>query len=115
MQVEGNPGRTPMNHLRPAERAKIFCARYGLREPILMAPMAGACPASLAVAVANAGGMGAMGAVMSTPASIKAWVEEFRANGGGPFQLNTWIPDPKPLRNPEAEERLREFLERWGP
>ncbi|WP_431269900.1 hypothetical protein [Dankookia sp. P2] len=26
-------------------RAEDFCARFGLRAPILMAPMAGACPA----------------------------------------------------------------------
>jgi nitronate monooxygenase len=27
-------------------RAAAFCERYGLRMPILMAPMAGACPAN---------------------------------------------------------------------
>ena len=41
------------------ERATEFCRRFGLDAPILLAPMAGACPPSLAVAVANAGGMGA--------------------------------------------------------
>jgi nitronate monooxygenase len=80
-----------------------------------MAPMAGACPASLAVAVANAGGMGAMGALVSKPAAIRAWVEEFRSATQGPFQLNTWIPDPKPMRNAEAEARVRNFLSAWGP
>ena len=43
---------------RIRHRAAAFCDRFGLRVPILEAPMAGACPASLAVAVANAGGMG---------------------------------------------------------
>jgi nitronate monooxygenase len=38
-----------------------FCQQYGLRIPILQAPMAGSCPVNLAVAVADAGGMGAMG------------------------------------------------------
>ena len=39
------------------ERMKKFCEVYGLEIPILLAPMAGACPAALSVAVANAGAM----------------------------------------------------------
>jgi len=46
--------------------ATEFCTKYGLKLPILLAPMAGACPASLSIAVANAGGMGAMGALMTS-------------------------------------------------
>jgi nitronate monooxygenase len=88
---------------------------YGLGMPILLAPMAGASPASLSIAVANAGGMGAMGALMTKPAGIRDWVNEFRAGSNGPFQLNTWIPDPKPHRDSEAEARLRAFLARFGP
>ena len=34
------------------DRAAAFCARFGLRAPILQAPMAGASPAPLAAAVA---------------------------------------------------------------
>jgi nitronate monooxygenase len=97
------------------ERAMAFCERYGLRVPLLQAPMAAACPASLAIAVANAGGMGAMGAVWTQPAGIRAWAQEFRAGSDGPFQLNVWIPDPKPRRDAEAEARVRKFLEAWGP
>lgn len=100
---------------RPRERAAAFCARYGTRLPIWLAPMAGACPASLSIAVANAGSMGAMGAVVSKPAAIRAWVEEFRSASSGPFQLNTWVPDPEPRRDAEAEARVRTFLAGWGP
>ena len=39
--------------------AETFCTRFGLRRPILLAPMAGACPPALSIAVANAGGLGA--------------------------------------------------------
>ena len=98
-----------------SERAEAFCARYGLEVPILLAPMAGACPAELSIAVASAGGMGAMGALMTAPDGIREWVREFRTKCSGPFQLNTWIPDPKPVRDSEAEERVRKFLEQWGP
>ena len=50
--------------MNPAlSRANAFCDRFGLRAPILQAPMAAACPPSLAVAVANAGGLGGGGAL----------------------------------------------------
>jgi nitronate monooxygenase len=71
-----------------------FCQRYGLRIPILLAPMAGSCPVSLAVAVADAGGMGAMGALLSSPDAIANWAAEFRSRSLGPFQLNLWIAEP---------------------
>src|SRR5579872_2976782 len=99
----------------PRARAEAFCAKYGLKFPILLAPMAGACPASLSIAVANAGGMGAMGALLTPPDGIRVWVREFRAASQGPFQLNIWVPDPKPRRDPDAESRVRSFLESWGP
>jgi nitronate monooxygenase len=77
--------------------------------------MAGASPTNLSIAVANAGGMGGMGALITPPAGIRSWVQEFRSSGNGPFQLNLWIPDPKPTRDPASEERVRKFLETWGP
>jgi nitronate monooxygenase len=101
--------------LRPRERAARFCSSYGLQVPILLAPMAGACPASLSIAVANAGGMGAMGALMTKADGIRAWVAEFRSQSGGSFQLNTWIPDPPPVRDADAEACVRAFLAHWGP
>jgi nitronate monooxygenase len=96
-------------------RAEAFCARYGLRAPILMAPMAGACPVSLAAAVANAGGMGSMGALLNGPEGIASWVAEFRAASNGAFQLNVWIPDPPPVRDTDREARVRDFLQQFGP
>jgi nitronate monooxygenase len=95
--------------------AEAFCAAYGLRIPILLAPMAGACPASLSVAVANAGGMGACGGLLMQPAAIKAWASEVRASSNGGFQLNLWVPDPPPVRDAAAEAAIRTFLGTWGP
>jgi nitronate monooxygenase len=99
----------------PLARARAFCERYGIKLPILLAPMAGACPASLSIAIAKAGGMGAMGALLTPPEEIRAWAREFRSQSDGPFQLNLWIPDPAPRRDAENEARIRKFLEAWGP
>jgi nitronate monooxygenase len=93
-----------------------FCQRYGLQIPILQAPMAASCPVNLAVAVADAGGMGAMGALMSSPDAMAKWAAEFRSRSLGPFQLNLWIAEPAaPARDFAAEQRVREFLSSWGP
>ena len=99
----------------PRQRAEAFCRRFELRIPILQAPMAGACPASLAIAVGKAGGMGGMGGVLSQPDGIRDWAREVRQGSNGAFQLNLWVPDPEPVRDPEHEARVREFLGAWGP
>ena len=99
----------------PKNRATEFCRRFGMKLPVFEAPMAGACPASLAVAVANAGSMGAMGALLTSPQGIAEWVAEFRAGSNGPFQINLWVPDAPPPRDASLEARVREFLGRWGP
>ena len=72
-----------MPSLSPAlARAEAFCQAYNLRVPILQAPMAGACPSSLAIAVANAGGLGGCGALLMEPAAIAGWAAEMRAFQG---------------------------------
>jgi nitronate monooxygenase len=108
-----------VDHPHPAsavrERVAQFCHRFGVRVPILQAPMAGVTAAGLAAAVANAGGMGALGALMTSPEGIRDWAGDVRSQSNGPFQLNLWIPEPPPIRNPDCEARVREFLGAWGP
>jgi nitronate monooxygenase len=96
-------------------RAKAFAARFGLRTPVLLAPMAGASAPSLSVAVANAGGLGACGVLLMQPDEIVAWARDVRSDSNGAFQLNNWIPDPPPERDAAHESRVREFLANWGP
>ena len=96
-------------------RALGFCNRFGIDVPILLAPMAGACPPSLSIAVASAGGMGAAGLLRHEPRAIAAWMREFRAGSAGAVQLNLWVPDPPPVRDAARERELREFLAGWGP
>lgn len=96
-------------------RVKIFCEANNLRIPILLAPMAGACPPSLSIAVADAGGLGACGALLMQPAAIRNWAAEVAAATNRRFQLNLWIPDPAPVRDAAAEDAVRAFLGHWGP
>ena len=77
--------------------------------------MAGASPPSLSIAVSRAGGMGACGALLMEADGISAWVDEVRAGTNGGFQLNTWIPDPAPVRDILQEKRVMDFLADWGP
>lgn len=104
----------PTSH-PPLARAQSFCAAFGLRVPILLAPMAGASAASLSIAVANAGGLGSCGVLLMQPSAIKAWAAEVRAGSNGGFNLNLWIPDPPPKRDADAENAVRTFLRDWGP
>lgn len=99
----------------PRARAEAFAHRLGIHIPILLAPMAGACPPSLSIAVANAGGLGACGALIMKPDEIGNWGVQFREGSQGQFQINLWIPDPPPLRDSELERWQREFLSQWGP
>jgi len=97
------------------ERMARLCRLLQLRCPVLLAPMAGACPPALSVAVAQAGGLGACGALLLSSAGIADWVAAFRAGSAGAFQINLWLPDPAPQRNLQAEARWCDFLAGWGP
>jgi nitronate monooxygenase len=99
----------------PTERAAEFCARFNLRVPILLAPMAGASAPSLSIAVANAGGLGSCGVLLMQPDEILTWASEVRSKSNGAFQLNIWIPDPAPKRDREHEAEIGSFLALWGP
>jgi len=96
-------------------RTAAFCITFGLEIPIMLAPMAGACPPALSIAVAKAGGMGACGCLLMGPDAIQSWASEVRAATNGAFQLNLWIPDPTPTRDEAHEANIRTFLESWGP
>jgi nitronate monooxygenase len=96
-------------------RAEAFASTIGIRVPILLAPMAGACPPTLSTAVANAGGLGSCGALLMSPDAIRQWTAQVRTKTNGPFNLNLWIPDPAPVRDQTREANVRAFLGKWGP
>jgi nitronate monooxygenase len=97
------------------KRALSFANDYGLQAPIILAPMPGATPVPLSIAIASGGGMGACGVLLMTADQIIDWVRNMRAGSNGTFQLNTWIPDQDPIRNKQHESEVRDFLGAWGP
>ena len=101
--------------MKPTARAQAFAARFGLRVPLLLAPMAGVPSIALSAAVGNAGAMASMGALLMAPEAIADWVQRYRQQCGAPLQLNLWVPDPPPRRDAAAEAAVREFLGRFGP
>ncbi len=102
-----------MTHART--RAQQFCARFGLRAPILQAPMASASPVALGLAVANGGGMAGLGALQMGAGEIAAWAQAFRAGSNGSFQINLWAPDAPPTRDAAREAAASAALAQLGP
>lgn len=104
-----------MQPASPRARAEAFQSRFGLKLPILEAPMAGANSLARAAAVANAGGMAALGAQLMQPGEIAQWTAEFRGRSAGPLHINLWIPEAAPARDAAHESAVRDFLAQWGP
>lgn len=104
-----------MTPTSPAQRSELFCKQFGLRYPVLLGPMAGVAAPALSIAVAQAGGLGACGALLMQPEAIHQWAAQVRAQTSASFQLNLWIPDPPPRRDAAHETRWRNWLADWGP
>jgi nitronate monooxygenase len=84
---------------------------FRIEHPILLAPMAGAIDAELAIAVANAGGLGALPAGMLNAEQLRAQVTQFRAaSPGNPINLN-FLAHKIPVPNNAREHAWREKLE----
>jgi len=83
---------------------------FAVDVPIFQAPMAGASDAELAIAVAKAGGLGALPAGMLDGEQIRAQVEQFRtAATDRPLNLN-FLAHRMPLPNNAREHAWRERL-----
>ena len=91
---------------------------FRIEHPILLAPMAGAMDAEIAIAVANAGGLGALPAGMLRPDQVRAQVEQFReATGDKPVNLNFFahkVPVPNNERENAWRERLKPYYVELG-
>ncbi|WP_028696056.1 NAD(P)H-dependent flavin oxidoreductase [Pseudomonas cremoricolorata] len=81
----------------------------GIELPILQAPMAGASGSALAIAVAKAGGLGALPCAMLDATQAGNEVAAFREACHAPLNLNFFCHTP-PLADPQRAERWKQAL-----
>lgn len=82
---------------------------FGIQLPILQAPMAGVQGSALAVAVSNAGGLGALPCAMLGPDAIRAELMAVRAQTNRPYNINFFCHTP-PVPDAEREAAWRSLL-----
>ncbi|WP_253192336.1 NAD(P)H-dependent flavin oxidoreductase [Burkholderia cenocepacia] len=71
-----------------------FSERFGLRLPLVQAPMVGATTTAMVAAASNAGALGSLGAGALAPERIEAEVAAIRAATDRPFAINLFVlPD----------------------
>ena len=82
----------------------------GIELPILQAPMAGASGSAMAIAVANAGGLGALPCAMLTGDQVRGEIAAFRsACPGRPLNLNFFCHQP-PAPDSDSDARWKQAL-----
>jgi nitronate monooxygenase len=90
---------------------------FGIEHPILLAPMAGPSTAELAIAVSEAGGLGAFGSALSTPDDVRAVLGVIRQRTLKPINLNFFThmpPDFDAAREARWKERLAPYYAEYG-
>lgn len=83
---------------------------FGIDLPLIQAPMAGAQDAALAIAVAEAGGLGSLPCAMLTPDQLSAELESIRAVTDKPINLN-FFSHTMPKLDPAREQAWRTCLQ----
>jgi len=84
---------------------------FGIEVPIVAAPMASFAGVDMAVAVAQAGGLGSLPCAALNPDQIRAGVAEFRSRSTAPLNVNFFCH----VEAPEDRERDAAWLERIAP
>jgi nitronate monooxygenase len=80
-----------------------------IEHPIILAPMAGSGSVELAIAVAEAGGLGSLPCAMLDPEGVREQAGLFRQRSKKPLNLNFFCHEPS-RRDPVAEAAWRERL-----
>ena len=90
---------------------------FGIELPILQAPMAGAVLAEMAVAVAEAGGLGALPAALLDAEGFRTQFGRIRQRTGRPINVNFFChrrPEPDPAREMAWKARLAPYYRELG-
>jgi len=80
---------------RPVLKTAL-CDQLGIEYPILLAGMGNASGPELAAAVANAGGLGMLGATTLTPDELRSWIRKTRTLTDKPFGVDILMPEALP-------------------
>jgi nitronate monooxygenase len=91
--------------------------RLGIEVPILQAPMAGVQGSRLAIAVSEAGGLGALPCAMLTPEAIRAELAAIAAATTRPYQVNFFChvqPEADPRREAAWQSVLAPHYAAFG-
>jgi nitronate monooxygenase len=89
----------------------------GTEFPILQAPMAGAQGSALAIAVSNAGGLGALPAAMLAPDTLRRELAAIQAGTDRPYNVNFFChapPQPDAAREAAWREALLPYFTEFG-
>jgi len=99
----------------PTARASALMAAFGLKYPILCAGMAGAALPDLAIAISNAGGLGALGSGSSMPADVlRQRIAQIKAGTKQSFAVN-YLLDEDPVTVPVALDAGAPIIQfAWG-
>jgi nitronate monooxygenase len=101
-----------MSLLPPA--TSDFIARFGLRYPILQAPTGSIAGPELAIAVTNAGGMGALALTWTPPDLAAKYVQRVREAASGPFLVNFALAFPPLALSAALEQGAPIVSFSWG-
>lgn len=98
--------------MRNPQTWRGFAERLGVEHPLIQAPMAGGLtPPELVAAVAEAGGLGSLGAAYVSPEDIVQQARAVRARTSRPYAINLFAPVPAVA--PEDPGRALAVLERF--
>ncbi|RZA14639.1 MAG: 2-nitropropane dioxygenase, partial [Lysobacteraceae bacterium] len=89
----------------------------GIEHPVVQAPMAGASTPAMAIAVANAGGLGSLGCAAMSAEQVRAAAAEVAAGTRGPVNFNFFVHEEPDLarHDPSAMRKaLAPFYAEYG-
>lgn len=101
----------------PSPATRHLLDLFGIRLPIIQAPMAGVSTPAMAAAVSQAGGLGSLGVAAAGADAARAMIREARERGAGALNVNVFVHRPAvadAAKEAAWIERLRPEFERHG-
>jgi nitronate monooxygenase len=89
---------------------------FNIELPIVQAPMAGSSGTEMAIAVAQAGGLGSLPAAQLNPAQLEEGVTQFRKSTSRPVNINFFCHTPAendPFLDLQWRKRLKGFYDEF--